>query len=82
MVGGLPAAVSFNCLEKLFFYLFVFYYYLGVLKIPLTQMNMGILKKLAEAKGLKLKVLIASHKLSGSVQAKDQSGYEEYYRDR
>lgn len=66
MVGGLPAAVSFNCLEKLFFYLFVFYYYyLGVLKIPLTQMNMGILKKLAEAKGLKLKVLIASHKLAG-----------------
>lgn len=62
MVGGLPAAVSLNCLEKLFFVLF-FYYYLGVLKIPLTQLNMGILKKLAEAKGLKL--LIASHKLAG-----------------
>lgn len=63
MVGGLPAAVRLNCLEKLFFCFVLFYYYLGVLKIPLTQLNMAILKKLAEAKGLKL--LIASHKLAG-----------------
>lgn len=53
---------ALTALKSCSFVLF-FYYYLGVLKIPLTQLNMGILKKLAEAKGLKL--LIASHKLAG-----------------